>query len=215
MWHILTTYWIESIATLATVPAIISFVYRRAYSITALRYFFAYLIIKLFVELVMFYMASKVMNNLFLGNILTIAGFFLFARMFLEMYESKARMLAVQVCEFVFIVVLSYDLVRDGMNYTFRYTGMFECIFIMLFCLMYFHELIRHPKIPDLLVYPFFWVCSGLLIYFACCTFISPLAFYLDRWPMNREMHVFVLIPYILETSYLGLISLGIWVSNK
>lgn len=215
MWHIVTTYYIESIATFATVPAIISFLYRKVYSAYALRYFFAYLVTKLTVELIMFYMASRVMNNLYMGNILTIAGFFLIAKMFHEMYDSLMLRKAVGVCEFLFIVVLSYDLVRDGMNYTFRYTGMFECIFVMLFCLMYFYELIRHPKIPDLFAYPFFWVCSGLLIYFACCTVISPLAFYLDRWPANSDMHVFILIPYILESAYLGLISFGIFISSR
>lgn len=215
MWHLLTTYWVESIATFATVPAIAIFIYRRVLCDRALRYFFAYLLTKLSIELIMFYMASRVMNNLYMGNILTIAGFFLMARMFQETYESRSRRRTVEVCEFLFIVVLSYDIVRDGMHYTFRYTGMFECIFIMLFCLMYFYELIRHPKIPDLLVYPFFWVSSGLLIYFSCCTFLSPLAFYLDRWPKNEDMHVFTLIPYIMESGYLGIMSLGIMASRS
>lgn len=215
MWHLITTYYIESIATFATVPAIITFMYRRVLKIHALRYFFTYLVVKLVIELIMFYMASQVMNNLYLGNILTVATFFLIARMFQEMYESKTSRKVVEWCEFAFIVVFSYDLVRDGMHYTFRYTGMFNCIFIMLFCLVYFYQLIQNPKIPNLLAYPFFWVCSGLLAYFACCTFISPLAFYLDRWPANRDMHIFVLIPYILESAYLIIISLGIMVGNK
>lgn len=214
MWHLMTTYWIESLATAATIPAILSFVYRKAYNTAALRYFFAYLLTKLGIELIMFYMASKVINNLYLGNLLTIAGFFLIARMFIEMYESRFRRRVVDTCEYLFLVVLAYDLARDGMAYTFRYTGMFSCVFIMLFCLMYFYELIRHPKIPDLLAYPFFWVCSGLLIYFACCVVISPLAFYLDRWPANREMHIFVILPYILESMYLSVVSIGILASK-
>lgn len=215
MLKLFVSYPIESIATIATLPAILSFIYRSTFKQGVVRYFFFYLVAKLCIESIMFYMASKGIENLYLGNTLTIVSFFLFARMFQETYESRARRIVVEACEFIFIVVLSYDLVRDGMSYTFRYTGLAECVFIMLFCLMYFYELIRHPTIPYLPTYPFFWVCAGLITYFAPCTFITPWAFYLDRWPTNESMHIFVLVPYALEIFFLSLVSFGIFVSKQ
>lgn len=214
MWDLFIKYPIESSATVATVPAIIAFMYRSTFKKGVVRYFFFYLVAKLAIELIMFYMASEGIENLYLGNTLTIASFFLFAKMFHETYESKARRLVVEICEFLFIVVVSFDLVRDGMYYTFRYSGLAECVFIMLFCLMYFYELVRHPKIPYLLTYPFFWICAGLITYFASCTFLSPWNFYLDRWPANDQMYIFVMIQYCMETFFLSLVSIGILASK-
>jgi len=215
MLDLLIKFPIESSATIATIPAIVSFWYRAAFKHRIARYFFFYLVVKLCIELIMFYMASKGTENLYLGNMLTVISFFLFAKMFHDVYESPTRRKVIGVCELIFITVLSYDLVRDGMHYTFRYTGMFECIFVMLFCLMYFHELIMHPKIPNLLIYPFFWIVAGLLTYFSCCTFLSPMSFYLDRWPKNHDMYVFVLLPYCMETFYLSMITVGIFISKS
>lgn len=215
MWYMISTYWIESSATIAVIPAIASFLYRKCYRYGALRYFFLYLVVKLVIDIAMLYMASKRIDNLYLGNILTIVGFFLVARMFQDMYEEVRMKRVVYLCEVLFMAIVSMDLIRDGLSYTFRYTGLFSCMFIMLFCLLYFYELIRLLRIPDLLTFPFFWICSSLLIYVSCCTFISPLAFYLDRWDSNRDMHIFVLVPYILESSYLCIITFGMFVSKS
>lgn len=203
-------YWIESLATLLTVLPISTFIFRMAYYQRAVRFLFWFLVVKLTVELVMFYLASKGMPNLYLANTLIIVGYFLVAKMFHEVYDGISYKRIVVGCSVVFSLVVCFDIYRDGMEYSFRYSGMFECIFIMLFGLMYFHELIRHPKIPSLYTYPLFWVCSSLLLYFAPCVFLSPMAFYLDRWPINDMMHVFTIIPYILESMYLIILSFAI-----
>lgn len=210
MWELAINNPIQASATLITLLPIITFTYRLAYYGRAMRFFFIYLVAKLLIELVMWYMASRGVYNLFLGNILTIIGFVLIARMFYEAYESKLKKMFVYVYSALFLLVVSFDLYRDGIEYTFKYSGMAQSVFTMALCLMYFYELIQHPKIPDLLSYPFFWLCSALLLYFAPCVFISPMQFYLDRFPINHTMHIFSVLPYLLETAYLFIAGVGI-----
>lgn len=210
MWNLITNYWVGSLATAITLLPISTFLYRMAYIHKAMKFFFIYLVAKLLIEVVMFYLASKGVHNLFLGNTLTVVGFYLMAKMFYETYESKEKRFAVIVCCVLFSLIVGIDLYRDGIEYTFKYVGLAQCILTMLFCLLYFHELIRRPKIPNLLSYPFFWLCASMLIYFAPCIVLSPMQYYLDQYPMNTTMYVFTLLPYILEILYLTGVSMGI-----
>lgn len=210
MWQLAVKYPIESLATFITAVPIITFMIRSAHHKKAVRFFFIYLVAKFCIELLMFYMASEGMNNLFLGNILTIVTYCLIAKMFHEAYEGLMYKKTVTWCSVVFFGVVIIDTYRDGFIDSFRYSSMFECIFIMTFSLLYFHELIRHPRVPNLFAYPFFWLCSALILYFATMVFVAPLGYYLDRWPVNHTLYVFTLIPSILESAYLLIVSFGI-----
>lgn len=210
MWELALKFPIESCGTFITILPITTFLIRAAYHKKAVRFFFIYLVVKLLIELVMFYMASRSQNNLYLGNILTIISYFLIAKMFHEAYDGKGYKVAVVWLSALFSCIVLIDIIRDSIYYTFRYSGMIQCILIMLYALMYFHELVRHPKIPDLFKFPFFWLCSSLILYFSSSVFIAPLGFYLDRWPVNHQMYVFTLIPSILESAYLFIAGLGI-----
>lgn len=215
MLDLLYKYPIESAATFATILPLVTFTFRMAYRGRTIRFFFIYLLAKLTIELVMFYLASQKIPNLYLGNLLTVVGFFLIAKMFYEKFNGENYKNLTTLCCALFSFVVAMDITRDGFEYTFRYSGMAECILIMLLGLLYLLELIRHPSIDDPLANRFFWICSALLLYFSTCTFIVPTAFYLDRWPMNTHMHVFTILPYVLETMYLSICAVGILICKN
>jgi hypothetical protein len=86
-----------------------------------------------------------------------------------------------------------------------------EGVLIIILILLYFSEIINSLVIPDLLRFPFFWVCSGLLLYYSSFIFIAPILHYTAIWKNMQDLGIARTIPYIFEIICALLFSVGVY----
>ncbi len=60
------------------------------------------------------------------------------------------------------------------------------CLLIVIFCIYYFWELFQAPNSINLTRQPAFWICSGLLFYYACTFPIYGMLNFID--PAHPDM---------------------------
>ena len=90
------------------------------------------------------------------------------------------------------------------------YSTTLECLLMIFWILLYFYETIRSLKISNLLLFPFFWVCSGLLLYYSSFVFIAPVLHNAFKWNHRLDIGFLLYVPYIFEIVSMILFSIGI-----
>lgn len=214
MLRLICNYPVECLATFATIIPVVTFTWESAYKKPGIKFIFWFLAFKLFVELIMFYMASSKTSNLYLSNLLTIAGYLLLSGFFLSILNTYKQEAILSIGSTIFIASCVIDIHRDGIYDSFRYSGVVMCVLITGYCMMYFAGLIKSLKVVSLWRSPEFIICCALLLNYSTCAFFTPLQYYLDRFPADQNYRTFVLIPYIIEIVYLLIISVAILVEE-
>lgn len=205
---------VEVLPTFVTLFPIAILIYRMSYLKKGVRYIFVFLVVKFVVEMYMLYLASINQNNLYLSNMLILVGYLLIARGFYEVYElGMTKQIAKWTLVF-FVLMCMFDIFRDGMMNSFRYSGTLKCLFVMSLCVAFFYEMMTTLRVLYIIKYPMFWVAASLLIYFAPLTFMAPLEYYIDVRPLNNNMYLFIIIPYILESFYLFILGVGLYLED-
>jgi hypothetical protein len=205
-------------SVVVTILPLILIIYRRAYVDPSFKLLLFFLITKLAVDLLMFHFATQRTNNLFLFNIFIIIRFALFSGMFYYKFESA------RVRGFIFPVTLIFSIItildiwycNDNLmnlhlHRIVKYSLTIESLLMIFLTLLYFYEVIKSLKIPNLLSFPFFWVCSGLLLYYSSLIFIAPALHYSAQWVKLMDIGLLERIPDLFEIISVLLFSTGIW----
>lgn len=201
-------HFLPSILGLA--PIVIILV-RTAYVDKAVRILLLYFMVKIVIDCFAIKTALSGKDNLYICNIWTTVSYLLLSFMFWSKYEQRLYRI-LMVCMFIiFMMVLTFDLIRDGVHNTLRYTGLFQCCFIVAMVIIYFRQLIYNPVIPHLFSDPFYWICAGLITYYSPCIVTSVLGYYIDSRISDSFMDIFITIPHILESVYIIIISIGLF----
>lgn len=210
------TYPIEDLPTFLTVLPLLVLWYRLDYKKRAERYFFLYLCSKLGIELVMFYMASKSLNNLPLYNTYVLVSYCLLARMSYEAIEHPRARKVIVAGSTLFIGVFILDLYSVGMYQVGPFAGTVQCCLMIAYALMFFAWLSHTLRIPNLFEYPLFWIFSGLLTYYASITFATPVFNVCERFGVGskNELYVMVLASYVMESLYLTIVGFGLMIEK-
>lgn len=197
-----------------TLFPIIVMIYRMDYRHTILKYLFFYFCLKFTVEFTMLYMASQRQSNLHFYNAYILASFYLLAMAFYAAYdEEMGKLLVVVVCS-VFTAVFVFDWLSVGMERSTQISGTLHSVFIGMFILRYFWEIKSSLKVPSLLSYPFFWACSGLLLYYSALVIVSPLHHRLNRWGSTHDFDFIMLVPAFIDIFYMLIMSFAFWRSE-
>ncbi len=188
--------------------------YRLDYKKRVERYFFLYLCSKLTIELVMFYMASRSMNNLPLYNTYVFISYCLLARMCYEAIDHRVARRVISVGSTLFLGAFMADYYRVGMYQVGPFAGTVQCCLMIAYSLMFFAWLLHAPRIPNLFEYPLFWIFTGLLTYYTSMTFITPVFNLCERFGVKSDLYVLVLVGYVIESLYLTLVGLGLMIEK-
>lgn len=198
---------------------IILIIYRKAYADPSFRLLFTFLILKFIIDLLMFHFAAFRTNNLMLYNLSIGIRYTLLSGMFFFKFENpgfKKLIIPVAVSFICFTVwdVWTYNtnLANFNEHRIVKYATTLEALLMIFWTLTYFYELIRSLKIPSLLTFPFFWICSGLLVYYSGLIFVSPALHYVIRWETMVNIGFLDRILYVFDIVIMLLFSLGIWV---
>jgi hypothetical protein len=139
-----------------------------------------FLLLTLLVELLGAYLASVNKNNLLLYNLFTVFSicFYLFIikKIINNIKVKKIINIATALYAVIALVNIFYI---QGVNTFHTVTFALGCLLLVVFCIYYFFELFTFPKSMDLKKNPAFWICCGLLFFYACSL---PLYGFINFW---------------------------------
>jgi len=210
---------LANITVIVTLLPLILIMYRKAYVDPSFRLLLIYLILRFIIDLMMFHFATYRMNNLMLYNLSIIVRYALLSGMFYFKFESSTLQKLIIPVTVTFIIFTLWDVWNCNPAFNdfnehriVKYAVTVEALLMIFWTLTYFYELIRSLKIPSLFTFPFFWICSGLLVYYSGLSFVSPALHYAVRWESMFEIGFLDRILYIFDIVIMLLFSLGIWV---
>jgi len=195
---------------------------RFAHAKGAFRLLFVFLLLDLAVGLWMMYLAAHRTNNILLLNLFVPFRYALFSGMFYYNFRSVAvrRVILYSIVAFGPMALLdiyaSNHNLSDLHNHLVgRYSQVVESVLIILWVLLYFYEIIKTLAINNILGYPFFWVCAGLLIFYSGNIFYFPFWYYTNTWENKLQLGFIDDIPFIVEIISLSLFAIGIWLTRS
>ena len=190
---------------------------RKAYHDQVFLVLFGYLILKFGIDFAMFDWASQKKNTVLLYNLNIPLRYVLTSWMFYYKLDFKVQRTWLIISWPAFVIFSLWDIVRtnpsmwDLHNHNMvLYSTTIESLLMLFWILIYFYNTIRTLRIPNLLTYPFFWICSGLLIYYSSFLFIAPVLHYASKWEQYMDIGFLYYVPYIFESVSLILFSIGI-----
>jgi hypothetical protein len=210
MWNIICNHKIISSPTLLAIIPLVLFAYRRRKPSGTLRYVFSFAVINFVFQWIMLYLAGNGTNNLIVANAFIVVRYALVASMFYSVFQDKLSMSAVKVLSCIFLVVVTLDWIHVGIDRSFMYAGLAECVFASSFCFLFYRELLLFLPVRYLLDYSFFYICSGFLVFYLGNLYLTPLSYYLDVPVYNVHMEFFIMMPYFLESVLTIILSFGI-----
>ncbi|WP_439558835.1 hypothetical protein [Dyadobacter sp.] len=208
---------LASIPVFLTLLPILLIWQRKAYRDNTFLILGIYLIVKFMIDFLMFDWASHKRNTVMLYNFNVPIRYFLSSLLFYKEMETRRFKQWVLLSIPLFTAFSVWDTLRtnpwlsDMHNHRMvLYSTTVESLLMLFWVLLYFYKTIRALKIPNLLIYPFFWVCSGLLIYYSSFLFIAPVLHYSSKWEEWLEIGFFTYVPYMFESVSIILFSIGI-----
>ena len=153
-------------------------------------YFIPFLFSTVTIELIGRWYLSKVVRNYAMYNVFTTLEFIFYAFLFYLHFRSLffKRMAILFIPAFLLTVILNIIFIQ-GLNKTFNtYTFLLGSFFVVVFCCCFFYESVLPDKIDQQLSkQPFFWICSGLLIFYLGSVIINALFEYLRNNDLQAE----------------------------
>lgn len=209
---------LPSIAVFITLLPLIFIILRKAYLDPSFKLLLFYLVIKLLVDIIMLCSAANHLNNLLFFNLAIPVNYAFLGGMFYFKFDSpslKKGLLASIICFFAFTawdIFNSNSDIDDLHNHrAVLFAKTVEGVLIITLILLFFYEIIKSLQIPNLLTFPFFWICSGLLLYYSSFIFIAPVLHYTATWDRSVDIGVTETIPTIFEIVCALFFSVGIY----
>jgi len=134
-----------------------------------LRLFPLFLLLTLSIEIIGDILSFHHKSNLFLSNPLTVLAicFYLFLLHQIIRSPKVKKIILFLLCIYPAIAFFNIFFIQKMLVFhTMTYS--FGCLLIVVVCIYYFFELFQLTYTTHLLSQPSFWICSGLLFYFAC-----------------------------------------------
>ena len=134
-----------------------------------LKAFSLFLAVNLVTETISAIMDSYEINNLVFVNLVTVFDVAFYCYFIREIVRSKLAKKILLYCLVVYpAIFLVNTLLIQGSVVFHSMTYALGCLLIVLSCVYYFWELFQQTDSVNLSRQPTFWICSGLLFYYAC-----------------------------------------------
>jgi hypothetical protein len=155
-----------------------------------LLYFVLFLFLTVLVEFIGGYYLYRDVRNYWIFNVFTTIEFLFYSFLFHLHFKKQSlkRLVLFFIPIFIFLILINLLFIQ-GFNKTFNsYTFLLGSFFIVIFCCCYFYESVLLDKIDQQLSkQAFFWICSGLLIYYLGSVIINALFEYLRNNDLGEE----------------------------
>jgi len=156
---------------------------------THFKYFLPFLFITLSVELIGYWLITKGIRNYTLFNVFTTFEFVFYAFLFSKHLKTTVfKKLTIGFIPFYCLMVFLNLQYLQGYNNFHTYTFLLGSFFVVLFCCLFFYESVLPEHLDHPLAkQPFFWVCTGLLLFYMGSVIINALFEYLRSYDLQQE----------------------------
>ncbi len=156
---------------------------------TALKYFLPFLVLTIIVELSGLWMNQHGIKNYLLFNVFTTVEFVFYSFLFFKHYrKNENKLLSLLFMPLYTLAVIINLIYFQGIDRFHTYTFLLGSFFIVVFCCLFFYESVLPEYIESTLTKePFFWVCTGLLLFYLGSVIINALFEYLRTFDMQFE----------------------------
>jgi hypothetical protein len=153
------------------------------------RLFIIILSISFIVTLAGYYTAKNYINNLWLYFSFNVVEFYLYSLLFKRLLSTRFvnRFINITIVLFVLLIILNAGNALDLNNYD-SYTASFVNVAILLYCILFFNAQLNNPQITFIYKTTWFWIMTGLLLFFAG----SFLIFLFTNYLMYRDVQLVV-----------------------
>ncbi len=170
------------------------------------RLLFLYLACKLVADIAMIYYAATGQNNIWIHNLMVPLRYVLLSGMFFYFLESPRSKYGIRVSIPLFLILAFADIYYSDNEgspideyFYVRYSGIVECLLMLLWILLYFYELFRSLKIENLLKSPRFLTAVAWLCFYASMVFFTPVFYYISRSRRIIELGILEIVPDCME----------------
>lgn len=176
-----------------------------------------YLVSRFIIDILAFHFAAYKYNNLLLGNLSVITSFlfisYIFYTIFIDDIRKSFILNAILVYSLLFIFDFIYcnQYLSDLHNH--RYVSLtlpLKCGLVILYSLLYYHELIKEMYLEDLTRSYSFWLVSSLFVYHSVSLFCTSIYNSFYTWNFDRSFMPVIMVPYLFEVIMLIMIIIGL-----
>lgn len=173
-----------------------------------LLYFIPFLFLTVCIEVFGYWSTTKDLKNYWVYNVFTTIEFLFYSFLFYLHFKKPLfkKSVAFFAPTFIIAVIINIFFIQ-GLNKTFNtYTFLLGSFFIVIFCCCFFYESVLPDKIDQQLSrQPFFWITSGLLIFYLGSVIINALFEYLRNNDLQAEgIRIYGIINNILNVLLYG-----------
>lgn len=181
-------------------------IFRGAGTAKYLKVFSFFLLINLVTDTISAIQDAYVINNLVFVNLVTVFDFAFYCYFIREIIRSPLVKKILLYCLIIYpAVFLANTLLIQGSVVFHSMTYALGSLLIIVSCIYYFWELFQQTYSVNLGRQPAFWICSGLLFYYAC-TFpfyvTTNLVSALPKVILKNLLLIFVLLNILLYLSF-------------
>jgi len=128
-----------------------------------------YLLLDCLVEFITNYLALHVRNTVLLSSLTALVQFCFYIYILREVIRSRKAKLVLLYCLVIFPLIFAGNIVLVQKSQVFQsITYCLGCLLVVAACIYYLWELFQKKVYFNLAREPAFWICSGILFYFAC-----------------------------------------------
>jgi hypothetical protein len=211
-------YPLASLAVLIILLPLGLAVYRYSWLDEAFRLLFYFLCLDLVLGVGMIHLAAHRTNNILMLNLFVPFRYIALSGMFYHKFQSKRCMKAILYSMVAFVpftlidIYTSNPVLSDLHNHRVgKYSQVVESLLIIGWALLYLYEITKTLQVKNIISYPFFWVCAGLLLFYSGNIFYFPFWHYMYIWKDDLKLGFVEEVPNIVEIISLLLFSIGIF----
>jgi hypothetical protein len=166
-----------------------------------LKFFIAILTVSFIFSVVVYYTGKHDIHNLVIYFIWYMLEFYLYSILFQRLLHSRfsKNFTSVMMLLFAVLILVNLGHILEGVAFD-SYLPAFLSLAMLLYCVLFFNQLLDNPRITFIYKTTWFWIITGLLLYFAGSFLIMLSTGYL----MNKNID-FIMELWILQ-SLLGIV---------
>jgi len=178
----------------------------------ALKVLSAFIFIILILELLCVYLSSLRINNLFLFHANSFLEFVFYPLILSFILKNKIFQYTIIISITSFLIFAIFNIyLWEPLTAFNTNTRAVEGILMIAFCIYFYFDLFLKTEVVKLSTYPYFWLVSGLLIYFSGTLFL-----YLYANQIVKSTNITYWIIHSILNIFLNIMfSISIWLGSK
>ena len=171
-----------------------------------LRYFSVFLFVNCLMDTATNYLALQTVDNVFLNNLVQmfVIAFHIYLLREIVQGAKAKKVFLYFLLTYLLLSLTNFFLVqKTGVFNTMTYS--LGSLLVVSACIYYFWELFQLRNFVNLVKQPAFWICSGLLFYYACSFPLTSLLNFIHALPkviLQNLFIIFILLNIFLYLSF-------------